>query len=55
MKNKKNSKIRKKLSLSKETVAVLNNVKLLKIIGGNASAGPGEPSYTYTQPSGNCH
>lgn len=53
MKNKNLLQTKKKLSLVKEKVAVLNDVKLTKIIGGNV--GPGDPSWTYTQPSGGGH
>lgn len=52
MKNKRKPEI-KKLSLSKEKVAVLNNLMLNKIIGGDAV--PPVISFTHTAPSGaNC-
>lgn len=54
MKNKTQLKFPKKLSLSKETVAVLNNAKLNQILGGDGGGKAGEPSFTYTQPSGTC-
>lgn len=51
----------KKLSLSKETITHLNNLQLLKVIGGDGG-GQGQPtdttisnvSFTHTAPSGGC-
>jgi hypothetical protein len=50
MKNKNQIQIKKKLTLSKEKVAILNNAMLNTILGGDGGKA-GEPSFTYTQPT----